>query len=218
MAFEAFAQAVDMRGLTCVLYNDVAAAIASFRKGSPQSPPMQRCALRLDRAAAAVDVDCLPQHHVPGLTLMAEGIDRASRGGADFGPDVNLESILGPAVSDELWLLIARAAADAGLRGVTVDAFASKSNARAPRFWSRFHKPGAKAIDGLCAPDWARSMCPTCCVAHCEVVYAMYTFPPSSLVRATVEKACADRALCVLLVPVAILAQHWGKLLKASVL
>ncbi len=57
-------------------------------------------------------------------------------------------------------LLVARAVADAGLRGVTVDAFASESNARAPRFWSRFHEPGAEAIDGLCAPDWARSMCP----------------------------------------------------------
>ncbi len=39
-----------------------------------------------------------------------------------------------------------------------------------------------------------------------------------ALVRATVEKACADRALCVLVVPVAILAQYWSKLLYASVL
>ncbi len=74
MAFEVFAQAVDIRGLSCVLRNDAAAAIASFRKGSTHSPLMQRCALRLDRAAAALDVDCLP-HHVEGLTLVAEGID-----------------------------------------------------------------------------------------------------------------------------------------------
>ena len=46
----------------------------------------------------------------------------------------------------------------------------------------------------------------------------VFAFPPSSLVRATVEKACADRALCVLLVPVAIISPHWGKLLAASVL
>jgi hypothetical protein len=31
-----------------------------------------------------------------------------------------------------------------------------------------------------------------------------------------VEKACVDRALCVLLVPVALLAQYWGKFLLAS--
>jgi hypothetical protein len=50
LAFEAFAQAVDIRGRTCVLRNDAAAAVAAFRKGSTQSPQMQRCALRLDRA------------------------------------------------------------------------------------------------------------------------------------------------------------------------
>jgi hypothetical protein len=37
-------------------------------------------------------------------------------------------------------------------------------------------------------------------------------------VKAAVGKACADRALCALLVPVAILHPHWGKLLAASVL
>ena len=42
--------------------------------------------------------------------------------------------------------------------------------------------------------------------------------PPFVLVKAAVGKACADRALCALLVPVAILQQHWGKLLAASVL
>ena len=54
-----------------------------------------------------------------------------------------------------------------------------------------------------------------CGQAHCEVLYA---FPPAALVRATVEKACADRALCVLVVPVAILAPYWSKLLYSSAL
>ena len=58
-------------------------------------------------------------------------------------------------------------------------------------------------------------MCPACGLYHREVVYA---FPPSQLVRPAVEKACVDRALCVLVVPVAILAPHWGRLLAASVL
>jgi hypothetical protein len=46
----------------------------------------------------------------------------------------------------------------------------------------------------------------------------LYAFPPLALVRATVEKAAADRALCVLVVPVAILAPYWSKLLYASAL
>ncbi len=56
---------------------------------------------------------------------------------------------------------------------------------------------------------------PACGTAHREVVYA---FPPDQLVRAVVEKAMADRALGVLLVPVAILAPHWNHLLSASIL
>ncbi len=91
----------------------------------------------------------------------------------------------------------------------------SASNARAPRFWSRFIEPGAELFDAVCAPDWAQSVCPVCGLAHREVLYA---FPPAALVRATVEKACADRALCVLVVPVAILAPYWSKLLYASAL
>ncbi len=93
-----------------------------------------------------------------------------------------------------------------------MDAFASESNTRTPRF---FHKPNSEAIDALVVPDWARSSCPSCGAVHREVVFA---FPPSSLVRATVEKGRADCALCVLLVPMVILAQHWGQLLAASVL
>jgi hypothetical protein len=170
--------------------------------------------LRLDRAAASVNVDLLP-YHVPGLTLVAEGIDGASRAGDDFGPGMNVDSILGPAVSDQLWLLVCRAASAAGLGGFTVDAFASESNARAPRFWSRFHEPGSEAISALCVPDWARSLCPACGAMHREV---LFLHPPYPLVSAAVEKAVADRALCVLLVPVAILSPHWNKLLAASVL
>jgi hypothetical protein len=214
LAFEAFAQQVSLSGRCCVLRNDASAAVAAFRKGSPQSPQLQRCALRLNRAAAAVDVDCLPLH-VPGLTLVAEGMDGASRCGSELGDDANVDCVRGLAVSDDLWQSVATAASDAGWGSVTVDAFASESNARVPRFWSRFFEPGSEALDALCVPDWARSECPASGLSHREVVYA---FPPSQLVRPAVEKACADRALCVLVVPVAILAPHWNKLLAASVL
>ena len=126
-----------------------------------------------------------------------------------------MSSILGPAIDDAMWQAVQRVVAAAGWRRVTVDAFASACNARAPRFWSRFLEPGAELADALCAPDWAQSVCPVCGLLHREVLYA---FPPPALVRATVEKACADRALCVLVVPVAILAPYWSKLLYASAL
>ena len=73
---------------------------------------------------------------------------------------------------------------------------------RAPCVWSRFLETGAESVDALCMLDW-QSTFPLCGSAHREVIYA---FPPLSLVRATVEKACVDLALCVLVVPVAILA------------
>ena len=214
LSFEAFVVAADIRGRFCVLRNDAAAAIAAFRKGSTQSPQMQRCALRLDRAAARANVDCLPCH-VPGLVLVAEGVDGASRAGSELGPDANVAAVLGPAVDDQVWSMARQVAAAAGWRRITVDAFASASNARAPRFWSRFLEPGAEAADALCLLDWAQSVCPVCGSSHREVLYA---FPPLRLVAATVEKACADRALCVLIVPVSILAPHWSKLLYASAL
>ncbi len=80
-------------------------------------------------------MDYLPWH-VPGLQLVAEGIDGASRSGAQFGSDANLSSVLGAAVSDKLWSSIVAVATAAGWR-ITVDAFASESNARVARFWSR---------------------------------------------------------------------------------
>jgi hypothetical protein len=174
---------------------------------------MQRDALHIARVAASVDVSLLPWH-VPGLTLVAEGIDGASRSGSDLGDDANLAAVLGPAVSDQFWAVIDDVAAAAGWR-VTVDAFASSSNARLDRFWARFPEPDAEAVDVLSVLDWSQSRCPLCSCSHREVLYA---FPPPSLVRAVVAKACADRALCVLVVQVAILASYWYKLLAASVL
>jgi hypothetical protein len=193
--------------------NDASAAVSAFRKGSSQSPQMQRCALRLNRDAAAADVDFSPWH-VPGLQLVAEGIDGASRAGVALGDDANLAAVLGPAVVDELWLLILQAATAVGWQP-SVDAFASESNARAARFWSRFSEPGCDAIDALSVLDWAQSPCPSCGGVHREVIYA---FPPLLLLRATVDKACADAALCILVVPLAVLAPHWNKLLAASLL
>ena len=122
---------------------------AAFRKGSTQSPQTQRCAMRLARAVAAADVDCLPGPRRGGHR-------GASRAGSELGPDANVESVLGPAVDDVVWRRAAQAAADAGWPRVTVDAFASASNARAPRFRSRFLEPRAEAIDAHCVLDWVQ--------------------------------------------------------------
>jgi hypothetical protein len=105
-------------------------------------------------------------------------------------------------------------AAAAGWR-ITVDAYATESNARVARYWSRYGEPGAESIDTLSVGDWAQSLCPVCACWHREVLFA---FPPLHMAQATVTKAIEDRALCILLVPVTILSPFWHKLLSASVL
>ena len=201
-----------MRGLTGILRNDAEAAVAALRKGS-SSAPMQFCALRFTRLCATLDVDIV-LHHVAGLKLIEEGIDGASRNGDYFGTDANLDSTLGPSISSALWAQITSVLDVIGWR-VTVDAFATESNRRAVRFWSRFGEPGTEAVDALSVPDWRCSFCPHCYGLHREILYA---FPPSALIRPTVRKAIADAACIVLVVPVAITAPHWSKLVACSII
>ena len=74
--------------------NDAEAAISALRKGSSSSPPMQAGSLKFARLCAGAGVDPLCMH-VPGLALVAEGIDCASRSGTTFGRDANLDSVVG---------------------------------------------------------------------------------------------------------------------------
>ena len=213
LALEASCAALDLRGCFGLLANDAEAAIGALRKGSTRSPPMQRQAVRLNRAAYRNDLDLL-LFHVPGLALVEAGIDGASRDGTTFGEDANLSHVLGPRVCDQLWNDIAGLIRPLGWV-ITIDLFASESNARAERFASRYGEPGCETIDALSIPDWAESPCPQCGDRHREVAYA---FPPHPLIRHCVQKAIADRGLCVLVVPVAITASYWHKLVRASVL
>ena len=193
--------------------NDADAAVAALRKGSSGSAPMQDGALRFSRLCARADIDPLCMH-VPGLTLVAEGIDGASRSGGAFGSDANLEHVIGPSVSDGLWDRIVEAVRACGLR-VTVDLFATESNRRTARYCSRYGEPGCEAVDALMLPDWGQSRCPMCGTPHREVGYA---FPPGGLIKPAIRKAVADAATCVLVVPVAVTAPYWHKLVRASLL
>ncbi len=103
-----------------------------YRKMNLYSPAMKKTWHTLRKATVLADnLELhwnLGYHRLQYLRSVAEGIDGASRSGADFGKEVYVHSILGPAVSDELWSLVSRAAVEAGWGGVTVDAFASESN------------------------------------------------------------------------------------------
>ena len=92
---------------------------------------------------------------------------------------------------------------------------ASASNTRVPRFFARFAEPEAEAEDAFTVPDWGISRCPHCNRHHREVLYA---FPPQSLINCFVAKAQVDGVRALLVVPLAVTAPYWNKLLQASVL
>ena len=211
LALEAAARVLNPKGRFGLLRNDAEAAIAALRKGSTQSAPMQRSALLASRLCARLDLD---SWHVPGMQLVEEGVDGALRQGRHFGEDANPESVIEPAVADDLWGRI-RAAAEGVGSEVTVDAFATELNRRARWFWSRFGEPGSEAEDALSVRDWGKSRCPGCGCWHRELVYA---FPPTGLIRHVVRKAVADSVVWVLVVPMATTATHWSKLVRYSLL
>ena len=213
LALRAACQSVDLRARFGLLRTDAEAAIGALAKGSSSSPVMQRQAVRLNRISYEHELDLLLMH-VPGLALVEEGIDGASRSGTHFGPDANLAHVLGPRVSEALWATIESLLAPLRWR-VTVDLFATESNARAARYFSRYSEPGAEAVDALSVLDWATSQCPICGDRHREVGYA---YPPPPLVRHFIKKAVADAMLCVVVVPVAVTAPYWHKLVRTSLL
>ncbi len=77
-------------------------------------------------------------------------------------------------------------------------------------------------------PDWYFFTCPSCCLAHCDTLFAS---PPSQLLNCFVAKARADGAAALVqlsfpcwasrettIAVLTIFAQYWNKLLRASVL
>lgn len=158
-------------------------------------------------------MDVLPRFwHVPGLSLVEEGVDGASRGGGLLGAEC-VDAVVGPGVGEELWGRINVELRRLGWK-VTIDLFASASNARCERYCSRTHEAGAERTDAFTMLDWSRSQCPQCGSVHAEIAYA---YPPTVLARHVINKASHDGARMVLVVPLAVTAPHWQRLLRASV-
>ena len=107
--------------------------------------------------------------HAPGRTLVDEGVDELSRARA-------LE-VAGPVSSPFLRERV-RALARRLDWQLTVDAFATESNAFLPRFFARYAEPAAEAEDAFTVPDWAFSRCPHCDRLHRETLFAS---PPPPL-------------------------------------
>jgi hypothetical protein len=204
LALAAAERLADLSDSVIILRNDCAPALSALEFGSTRSPPLQEHAMTIARLCASHNATCLFLH-VPGTSLVSEGIDAASRAGA--------EAERGPACAPALRDTIHAFAARHGW-SISVDLFATAENAIAPRFFSRYPEPTAEAFDALSVPSWNASPCPFCSRCHREVFFA---FPPPALLPQFIAKAKADGARGLVLTPTAITGDHWGSLLRASV-
>jgi hypothetical protein len=160
--------------------------------------------MRLARAMAPcrASLQCL---HAPGLVLIDEGVDDLSR---DATTDVT-----GPVTDLHLRQRIHSLLTHCGWN-ITVDAFASTDNALTPSFFARYAELAAEAEDAVTVPDWAVSLCPHCGSHHREVMYA---YLPNAIINRFVARVSADGVRAIVVVPLAVSAPNWNKLLRFSV-
>ena len=204
LALSAAERLCDLTDAVIILRNDCAPALSALEYGSTRSPELQGHAMAIARICARYNATCLFLH-VPGTTLMAEGIDAASREGA--------EAELGPACGPALRTAIHDTAARLGW-SVSVDLFATASNAVVPRYFSRYPEPSSEAVGAFTSPSWNASTCPACSLCHRETFFA---FPPTHLLPDFIAKARADGARGLVLTPTAVTSDHWGSLIRSAV-
>ena len=114
--------------------------------------------------------------------------------------------------ASQLRLLVRDLANRAGLH-ITIDLFASTTNAQCARFYSLHPEPASAGVDALAQDSWANSLCPWCQVLRPEFCLL---FPPFPLLRASLLKARADQAHGIAIVPNAHTAPWWPTLMDAS--
>ena len=125
-----------------------------------------------------------------------EGIDKLSRD--------DTAEVAGPSSSQLVRDHALRLAQEQGWT-LTVDAFASESNAVLPRFFARYAEPRAEAEDAFAVNDWDRSTCPACGRCHRE---ALFAFPPTALLNRFIAKAIADGVRSIVVTPLAVSAPY----------
>lgn len=203
LALESASKVLDLHSTTIIMRNDATGALSSLRKGNSHSAVLQAFATRLTCLCASLEATALFLH-APGKTLIAEGVDDASRRLAS--------AIAGPACSVALRNRIFALASQLGW-SISVDAFASISNRLVARYFAEFAEPQAEAVDALAVTDWNYSTC-SCGKSHREVLFA---FPPRVLIRRFIAKARADGIRGIVIVPLAISAAYWPRLLAAAI-
>lgn len=191
-----------LQGATVILRNDCLPALKALFKGSFKSPTLQAFSWELLALHHPLDIH-LRTLHVPGTTLVEEGIDHDSR--------LLATHCQGPACAPFVRDIIHDWASRLGAP-ITLDLFASQSNALVPRYYSRYPEAGSSGADAFSQGSWGYRLC-QCGQYHREFAFA---FPPEDLLLQFVAKAQTDRARGLALVPKAIIAAYWVALMRAT--
>ena len=192
----------NVSGRFIIIRNDSQSGLYGLQKGS-RSAVIQHAVLSI--AKAAIEEGAFPLFlHVSGKQLIEEGIDDGSRKHA--------EALQGPACSAELRAQIRRLTRRANLE-VTIDFFASSSNALVQRFMSWTAEQDNEREDAFSARSWDVSLCPQCGKEHREIGFY---FPPNNLEDKVVRRARSDGARGWFLVPNQAKSGYWQCLTREA--
>jgi hypothetical protein len=200
MALHAASRLLDLRHVTLLIRGPSSTALRALDRGCSTDPALQDITCLF--AAACVQLH-LPQ---PRFLLSA---------------DPNAEVLLLPAAPEHLAVdsatprlrrIIARLAYRAGLR-ISLDVFASASNAWGPRYFSETREAGSEGTDAFAQSSWSSSICPLCACLRPEFILL---YPPFPLIRQALARAQTDQAHGILVVPYASSSPWWHSAMLAS--
>jgi len=190
-----------MKGKAILHYSDCSCVVKALQDGSTSSDVLQEQALELWQLTSRFGI-LLLSGWVPGDRVIDLGADRLSRsGGKDWG---------GYGLRPSVWKMVCEKAESVG-RTLTIDLFASGSNAKCQRFHSFHHMQGAESADAFDRLSWAHSECP-CGQQHSEFVYA---FSPMDLLLPMWIRLQTDRAAGIAIVPMSPGTPWWTIMTRA---
>lgn len=195
------ALASELRAGVVLHHSDCECVVRAMQEGSVTSEVLQRQARRVWQECARLGI-LLYSGWVPGKEIVRLGVDALSREEGCDKTDVRTGQ-----------------SAKAGVRRLcsglgwtlTVDLFASKENAMAPRFCAWRHAGAEECVDAFSRPAWGYVDC-QCGSRHSEVVYV---FPPDPLLLPVWTRLRRDGARGIALSPHWVSAAWWS-ILKAG--
>ena len=192
---------LDIRGHRVLFVNDCLPVVLAMRKGS-QSNRLQADSEYMATAGLEAGASLL-YLHVPGTRMIEEGVDGASRTGA--------QRIVGPTCTAGTRATITELMQRHGWR-LTIDLFAANCNRLSPRFASWTDEPDSEVVDAFTMNSWNQSKC-KCGRIHRET---SLIFPPKGLERTVVKRARSDGVRGVFIVPTSYKAGYWMALRNHS--